>query len=154
MTLHKVFVTIFTAGSQVVGKDKQTGLKKQASACKRKKQTLPPSFPSAFFKIQQSLFLLLFRINWQRGTGLFVISGRGKEVQPSRVYPFTEAICIKKQQNVKLLRFFSIVSFHWILNINSNSLQFHQPFCFSLKYLFAFTFPLTKKLFPSQICVY
>ena len=154
MTLHKVFVTIFTAGSQVVGTDKQTGLKKQASACKRKKQTLPPSFPSAFFKIQQSLFLLLVRINWQRGTGLFVISGRGKRSTAKQSLSIYRGNLDKKQQNVKLVRFFSIVSFHWILNINSNSLQFHQPFCFSLKYLFTFTFPLTKKLFPSQICVY
>ena len=50
------------------------------------------------------------------------------------------------------MRFFSKVSFHCILNVNSNSLQLHQPFCFSLKYLWNVVYVSTdKNLFPSQI---
>lgn len=39
----------YFVSSQFIGTNKQTGLKRQASACKRKKQSLPPYFPSAFF---------------------------------------------------------------------------------------------------------
>lgn len=147
MTSHKVFVTIFTnffyaVGSQLVGTDKQTVLKRQASAWKKKKQTLPPSFPSPFFKFNSRFS--------------FCSSGLTDNVEQACLISLSLSIyrgsLDKTQQNVELERFFSKVSFHCILNINSNSLQLHQPFCFSLKYLWNVVYVSTdKNLFPSQI---
>ena len=81
-----------------------------------------------------------------------LISLKGKRSTARQSLSIYKGNLYKTQQNVELVRFFSIVSFHCILNVNSHSLQLHQPFCFSLKYLWNVVYVSTdKNLFPSQI---
>ena len=122
-------------------------LKRQSSARKRKTATTPSLF---FFRL-----FLKFNSRFP-----FCLSGLTGNVEQACIIWITakQSLSIyrgnldKTQQKVELVRFFSIVSFHCILNINSNPLQVHQPFCFSLKYLWNVVYVSTdKNLFPSQI---
>ena len=131
MTLHKVLVIIFTIFFLTcwlsVYWDEQTD------------------------RTGKTLFLLLVRTNWQCGTGLYNIT-EGKRITAKQSLSIYRGNLDKTQQNVELVRFFSIGSYHCILNINSNSLQLHQPFCFSLKYLWNVVYvSIAKNLLPSQI---